>query len=58
VELISATATNKGLTVKCVLDDRVYEKGGKVSDEDYGNLNIKPAEFHGEWNYTISPVSI
>jgi len=18
-------------------------------------LNIKPAEFHGEWNYTISP---
>ncbi|GHU18466.1 hypothetical protein FACS189475_03990 [Betaproteobacteria bacterium] len=58
VELISATATNKGLTVKCVLDERVYEKGGKVSDEDYENLNIKPAEFHGEWNYRISPVLI
>ncbi|MDR1935096.1 MAG: hypothetical protein LBS49_05880 [Candidatus Accumulibacter sp.] len=40
VEPIFATATDKGLTVKCVLDERVYEKGCKVSDEDYENLNI------------------
>jgi hypothetical protein len=41
-----------------VLDERLYEKGGKVSDEDYENLNIKPAEFHSEWNYRILPVLV
>jgi hypothetical protein len=26
-----------------------------VSDAKIADLNIKPAEFHGEWNRTISP---
>jgi hypothetical protein len=26
-----------------------------VSDAEIAALNIKRAEFHGEWNYTISP---
>jgi hypothetical protein len=26
-----------------------------VSDAEMAALNIKRAEFHGEWNYTISP---
>jgi hypothetical protein len=26
-----------------------------VSDAEIAAVNIKRAEFHGEWNYTISP---
>jgi hypothetical protein len=26
-----------------------------VSDQEFAAIKIKPAEFHGEWNYTISP---
>jgi hypothetical protein len=32
-----------------------YEKGTKVSDAEIASLNITPADFHGEWNYTIAP---
>ena len=55
VELISATTTKTGLTVCCELDTGQYPKGIVVSDAEMAGLNIKPAEFHGEWNYTISP---
>ncbi len=53
VQLIASTTTAKGLTVQCRLDENAYEKGIKVSDAEMAELNIKPAEFHGEWNYTI-----
>jgi len=26
-----------------------------VSDEQMAKLNIRPADFHGEWNYSIAP---
>jgi hypothetical protein len=55
VELISATTTKTGLTVRCELDTGQYPKGVVVSDEDMAAINLKRAEFHGEWNYTISP---
>src|SRR5487761_2196290 len=55
VELIAATTTKTGLTVRCELDTRPYAKGIKVSDADMATLNIKGDEFHPEWNYTISP---
>jgi hypothetical protein len=55
VELISATTTKTGLTLRCELDTGQYPKGIVVSDAEMAALNIKPAEFHGEWNYTISP---
>ncbi len=55
VELIGATTTRTGLTVRCELDDKSYPKGIVVSDEDMRNLNIQHADFHGEWNYTIAP---
>src|SRR5208283_4366288 len=55
VELIGATTTRTGLTVRCELDDKPYPKGIVVSDEDMRNLNIQPEHFHGEWNYSISP---
>jgi hypothetical protein len=55
VELISATTTKTGLTVRCKLDTGQFPKGVVVSDAEMAFLNVKRAEFHGEWNYTISP---
>ena len=55
VQLIASTTTDAGLTVACRLDTNIYEKGIKVSDAEMARLNIHPATFHGEWNYTIRP---
>jgi DNA-binding phage protein len=57
VELIAATTTKTGLTVRCELDTRLYEKAIKVSDEELGSLHIQRDAFHPEWNYTICPRS-
>jgi len=56
VSLISATTTNAGLTVKCVIDHSEYKKGIEVSDQEFAKVNIHKDEFHGEWNYSIAPV--
>jgi hypothetical protein len=55
VELIGATTTKTGLKVACVLDERTYEKGIKVSDAEMAALDITGDTFHPEWNYTIKP---
>jgi hypothetical protein len=55
VQLISATTTETGLTVCCELDANLDPKGIKVSDAEMQAINITRDEFHGEWNYTISP---
>jgi len=57
VELISATTTKTGLTVRCELDAGQYPSGIVVSDAEMAAINLKRAEFHGEWNYTISPIA-
>ena len=55
IQLIASTTTDTGLTVACHLDANSYDKGIKVTDAEMAALNIRPAEFRGEWNYTISP---
>jgi hypothetical protein len=55
VDLISATKTNTGLTVRCELNTNLHPKGIVVPDEEVGLPDIARAEFHGEWNYTIRP---
>jgi hypothetical protein len=55
VNLIGNTTTTKGLKIKAILDENVYEKGRKVTDEELAAVNIEYADFHGEWNYTIKP---
>ena len=55
IQLIASTTTDTGLSVGCQLDANAYEKGVKISDAEMAALNIKPAPFHGEWNYTITP---
>jgi transposase len=55
IQLIASTSTTTGLNVQCRLDESTYEKGIKVSDAEFASLNITPADFHGDWNYTIAP---
>ena len=58
VNLIAATRTTKGLIVKAAIDEAKYETGITVTDEQLAKVHLKPAQFHGEWNYTIRPHSI
>lgn len=55
IELLSHTTTTKGLTVSAMVDKNSYPTGVKVTDEEMEKLNITRNEFHGDWNYTMSP---
>jgi len=55
VNLIAATTTRQGLKVRAAIDDGRYEKGIKVSDAELAAIRITRDDFHGEWNYVISP---
>jgi len=55
VDLISATTTQKGLTVAAQLDNGTYPLKIKVLDEQMAQLNLHRHLFHGDWNYTIRP---
>jgi len=55
VQLIAATTTTAGLTVRAELDENKYPKGRKISDAKFAALNLARHSFHGDWNYTISP---
>jgi hypothetical protein len=57
VNLISRTTTAKGLQVTCRLDRRKYPTGRKVTDEEIKRVNLAQNKFHGEWNYTIHPLT-
>ena len=53
VNLIAATTTAKGLKVKARLDRNEYPLKVAVSEEAMQKINLRPHDFHGEWNYTI-----
>ena len=55
VRLIGSTTTDTGLEVRCEIDGNLYPKGIKVTDKEMEAINIARNEFHGEWNYIISP---
>jgi len=55
VNLIGNTRTETGLEVCAVLDKNTYDKGKKISDEEFRALNIFGDDFHPEWNYTLRP---
>jgi len=57
VELIAATMTKAGLTVRCELDENSYTKAIKVTDAEMAALSITTDAWHPEWNYTIKPRS-
>ncbi len=54
VNLIGSTSTTTGLKVTAKLDDKEYEGGLKVSDDEFSAIMIQKHDFHGDdWNYTI-----
>ncbi len=55
VNLIANTTTEKGLKVKASADEKEYEKGLKVTDEELKNIKLKLDTFRGNWNYSIYP---
>src|SRR5215216_1566035 len=55
VQLIGGTTTRAGLTIRADLDTGTYPTGIKASDAQLAAVHLEPADFHGEWNYTILP---
>jgi hypothetical protein len=55
VNLIAATTTKTGLKVRAQVDTNRYPAGIKVAQEEFATIKLQRDEFHGEWNYTISP---
>ena len=58
VQLIANTTTTTGLLVRAALDKRSYPTGRKVTNQELAAINLHPAKFHGEWNYTIRPTKV
>ncbi len=54
VQLIAATTTRTGLTVRAGLDQNYYPTGIKITDNELKALPIHPHDWHGQWNYTIT----
>jgi transposase len=54
VNLIAATTTRSGLTVRAERDPGTYPKGIKVTDAELGAVPREAHAFHGEWNYTCN----
>ncbi len=57
VELTANTTTTKGLKVQEEHDQGHYPKGMKISDKELAALPLVRHEWHGEWNYTLTPRS-
>ena len=55
IDLISATTTQTGLTVQAAYDPTWYPKGEKISNADFNALPLRPHDWHGEWNYDLTP---
>jgi hypothetical protein len=55
INLINQTTTTTGLKVYARLDERTYERGIEITNEQLAAVNITRDTFHGEWNYTITP---
>jgi hypothetical protein len=55
VQLIGNTRTTGGLKVCAELDEHVYPLKETVTAEELAQVQLTPATFHGEWNYTVTP---
>ena len=55
IKLIGSTKTKKGLEIQARLDERDYEKGRKIADEDMERLKIRLHELYPKWNYSLEP---
>jgi hypothetical protein len=55
INLIAHTATKTGLRIRAGLDRSQYPTGVPVAPEEFAAVNLKRADFHGDWNYRILP---
>jgi len=55
VNLIANTTTTTGLTVRCELDRNLYPTKIKLTDQQKESIPLARHDFHGDWNYTITP---
>jgi hypothetical protein len=53
INLVGSTTTTSGLRIKAKLNRKKHEIGLKVSNADLAKVNLKPAKFHGDWNYAV-----
>ena len=58
VELIAATTTTKGLRIEAQRDTEWYPTGVKISDAQLAALPLTRHDWHGDWNYTLSPTPL
>lgn len=56
IQLIANTTTKTGLKIRAELDKGQYQTGISVSNQQLSALNLKRADFHGEWNYSLMPM--
>lgn len=55
VGLIANTTTTTGLKVRAAADQKTYRTGKRITDEEMKALALTRNDFHGDWNYTITP---
>ena len=55
VQLIGSTTTKTGLKIEATLDDKNYETGRKVTDDEFAKINLTKGKTFSLWNYTIAP---
>ncbi|MFH0727391.1 MAG: ISAzo13 family transposase, partial [Pseudomonadota bacterium] len=53
LDCIRSTATNKGLRVEAVLNNKEYQKGIKVSDNQMKMINLIRHDELPLWNYSL-----
>ena len=55
VQLIGSTKTDRGLRIRAEVDTNEYPTRETVTPEQLERVRLRPADFHGEWNYAILP---
>ncbi len=55
VQLIGSTRTNRGLRIRAEVDANQYPTKEVVTPEQLARVQLRPATFHGDWNYTVTP---
>jgi hypothetical protein len=57
VSLIGSTHSRSGLRVRSEIDRGRYPGGVTVTDAQLASVLLERHRFHGDWNYTIRPIS-
>lgn len=58
LNFVNNARTETGLRIEAYSDEKEYEKGLKVSDKEFKELNISKNINLGNWNYSIAPTHL